>query len=102
MGLGWIDSIGRKFGKDSGASGEGGGTALTLDRPGGKRADSPLPSALRCLSTPVFIVKNLLRQSHIALGTPRSRIIGENGLPVARGFRKADTARYHCGEHLVL
>src|SRR5579862_2528571 len=75
-GLGLIASIGRVFGRGSragaGAIAEGtagalGGGPTWVGRTG-KSAERPLPSALRGLSSALFIGEDLLGEFNIALG----------------------------------
>src|ERR1035438_7664811 len=58
----------------------------------GRRAESPLPSALRCLSGALFMGEDLLCQLNIAFGPSGSDIVGDYWLTEARGFCETNTA----------
>src|SRR6266849_4983772 len=85
------DGTGRKVGTSEGAAAWR----------GGRSAERPLPSALRCLSVAVLIFKNLLGQFDIALGTPGAWIIHQDWLAVARCLRQADASRDDGGKDFV-
>src|ERR1700685_1259362 len=59
----------------------------------GSSALSPLPSALRGLSTFLFILQNLLGEADIALRAARADVIGQDCLPMTGSFSEANTAR---------
>src|ERR1051325_373584 len=85
MGLGSIASIGNRAGGRS-WTGEGAAAAATAIGEvvrGGRSADNPLPSALRCLLLPLFILQNLLGQFNIAFRPPRPRVIHQDRLSIA-------------------
>src|ERR1051326_3996849 len=67
----------------------------------GSNAPSPLPRALRVLSV-LFMLKNLFCQFDIALGAPRARVIGEDGLAETRRFGQFDTPWNDRFENFVL
>src|SRR5512140_2183417 len=98
MGLGWIRPSGSVPGFAE-AGVEAGAVAAAVvpgcPRPG-RRAERPLPSALRGLSSALFIFQNLLREFNIALGTPRTRVIHQDWFPIAGGLRKSNAAGDHC------
>src|SRR5579864_2989001 len=104
MGLGWIKPSGSVPGFATVVA-TGAGAVAAAATPGcprpGRRAESPLPSALRGLSLALFIRQNLLREFDIALGSTGTRIVHENRLAVARSFREPNTARYHGRKYLI-
>src|SRR6185295_2392399 len=67
----------------------------------GRRADRPLPSALRCLSLALLICKNLLGQSDVAFRASRTGVIHQNGLAVAWRFSEANATRYDGCKYLI-
>ena len=85
-----MGSIGRRLVRSARGRGCVAAVAFT-----GRRAESPLPSALRCLSVPVFILKDLLGELDIAFRAARPGVIHQNGLSVAGRFRQADASRDH-------
>src|SRR6185295_96670 len=68
----------------------------------GRRADRPLPSALRCLSLALLICKNLLGQSDIAFCTAGPGIVHQNGLAITRSLREANAAWYYGRKDLIV
>src|SRR5215469_7599862 len=59
----------------------------------GRRAESPLPRALRCLSEALFMGQDLLCQLNVALCASRSNVVGEDWLPKTGGLSEPYTAR---------
>src|SRR6185437_15753399 len=68
----------------------GGGTGRA-----GRRAASPLPSALRVLSGALFMRKDLLGQLNIAFSAPGADVIVQNRLTKARSFSEPDATWNH-------
>src|SRR5579872_7290974 len=99
MGLGWIKPSGSIPGLvaiDVVAGAVAAAVGPGWPRPE-RRAERPLPSALRGLSSALFICHNLLREFDIALGSPRPRVVHQDRLAVAGRFSEADTPRdYRC------
>src|SRR6185369_14442280 len=104
IGLGWIRPNGSVPGFIE-AGGTGAGAVATAAAAGcprpGRRAERPLPSALRVLSLALFIRQNLLREFDIALGSPGTRVVHENGFAVTGRFRQSDAARNHSCKYLI-
>src|ERR1035438_3151963 len=67
----------------------------------GKRAESPFPKALRCLSGALFMGEDLLCQLNIAFGPSGSDVVGDYWLAETRGFRQANAAWDHRPEDVV-
>src|SRR5260221_4040147 len=59
----------------------------------GRRAESPLPNALRGLSGALFMGQDLLCQLNVALGAARAQIIRKNRLAKAGGLCQSNAAR---------
>src|SRR6266436_4654786 len=59
----------------------------------GRRAESPLPNALRGLSGALFMGQDLLCQLNVALGAARAQIIRKNRLAKTGSLGKANTPR---------
>src|SRR5580700_787584 len=58
----------------------------------GRRAERPLPKALRCLSGALFMGQDLLCQLNIAFGAAGADVVRQNRLTETGGFRQANTA----------
>src|SRR5579872_1381250 len=95
MGFGWINWIGTWFG--AGLETCTGGTRAL----GGSSAERPLPSALRCLSVPVFILQDLLCELDVAFSSAGPRVVHQDGFSVTGGFRQADAAGNDGRENLI-
>src|SRR5258707_15696056 len=59
----------------------------------GRRAESPLPNALRGLSGALFMGQDLLCQLNVALGAARAQVIRKNRLAETGCLSKANTPR---------
>src|SRR5271155_4168948 len=93
-GLGWIFAIGMEA--TCGPVDSGSGTCWTAAVVlWGRRAERPLPNALRCLSGVVFTSQDLLCQLNIALRASRANIVGDDRLAVAGRLGQTDAARDH-------
>src|ERR1700728_205810 len=76
-------------------------TGDDAERPG-RSAERPLPSTLRCLSVPLFILQNRLRELDIALRASRAGVVHEDRLAVAGRLRQANAAGNYGGQYLVM
>src|SRR5262245_8481766 len=104
IGLGWINPSGNVTGFAAPAGVVAGAVATAAGPVGprpGRSAESPLPSALRGLSSALFIRHNLLREFDIALRSPRTGVIHENWFAVAGRFRQPDTPGDHRCKYLI-
>src|SRR5689334_21002502 len=103
IGLGWIKPRGNVPGPV--AAGVEAGAVAAAVGPGwprpGRRAERPLPSALRGLSSALLISHDLLSKFYIALGSPRTRVVHQYRLTVAGRFRQPDTARDNRRKYLI-
>src|SRR5277367_3909585 len=101
-GLGSICKIGRTATRTPagawGAGAAGSGSVCTLV---GRRAESPLPSALRCLSGALFMSQDLLCQLNVAFSAAGSDVIGDYRLAETGGLCQAYTARDNGLEDLI-
>src|SRR5579871_286585 len=84
------------------AAGAGGVDAASVSTLVGRRAESPLPSALRCLSGALFMSQDLLCQLDIAFCSSGPDIVGNNWLAEAGSLGQSNAARDDGLEHLVL
>lgn len=66
----------------------------------GMRAESPLPSTLRCLSG-LFTGEDLLCELDIAFSAARTDVIRNDGLSETRGFGEAYASGDYCREDLI-
>src|SRR5258708_6238541 len=68
----------------------------------GRRAERPLPNALRGLSGALFMGQDLLCQLNVALGAARAQVIRKNGLTEARGLCQSNAARNYSAKDALL
>src|ERR1017187_1941038 len=95
-GFGSIESIGAE---EAVSPGTGSGSGREGARVG-SRALSPLPSALRGVST-LFMVQDLFRELNVTLRATGAGIVAENGLAEAWRLRQSDAAGNDGSKHLV-
>src|SRR5438876_5244433 len=103
-GLGSICKIGMELMRPvSDGRSRGLGTAVVAGGRLGRRADRPLPKALRCgLSGALCTGEDLLCQLNVAFGATRSDVVGENRFSEAGCLRKANTARNYGSKDSLL
>src|SRR5580658_8138473 len=77
----------------------GGGVGNPAAGLGGKRAERPLPKALRCLSGTVLTSQDLLCQLNIGLRTTGSHVVYDDRFAIAGCFRQTNAARNNSFEH---
>src|SRR5258708_13045238 len=68
----------------------------------GRRAESPLPNALRGLSGALFMGQDLLCQLNVALGAARAQVIRKNGLAEAGVLRQTNAAGNYSAKDALL
>src|SRR5260370_36909217 len=68
----------------------------------GRRAERPLPNALRCLSGALFMGQDLLCQLNVALGAARAQVVRKNGLAETGGLCEANAARNYGAKDALL
>src|SRR5579872_2721995 len=103
MGLGWIKPSGSIPGLvaiDVVAGAVAAAVGPGWPRPG-RRAERPLPSALRGLSSALFIRHNLLRKLDIALRSPRAGVVHQDRFTVTRRFGQPDATRNNRCKYLI-
>src|SRR5687767_11245044 len=82
------------------ASMRAGSAAAAVFERAGRRAERPLPNALR-VSLFLFIGENFLSELDVALGAFGADVVEKDGLSVTRSFGEAHASRYHGFEYLV-